>query len=184
MQGQNSSKGDIGEVRDDFVPASDYISPDFAALEDELLWPRVWQMACREEDIPEVGDFHTYEIVDESIVVVRTAPDEVKAFYNVCPHRGNRLVAGCGHVQRFRCSFHGWQFNLDGSPHYVVDRDDWGDKLPDEEISLSEVKVGRYLTLSLEANSEDAARMQLNEMCEKLLANPITENFELRVTQQ
>ena len=138
------AKPDIGEVRDDFVPASDYFSKAFAALENEQLWPRVWQMACREEDIPEPGDFHTYEILDESIIVLRSAPDEVRAFFNVCPHRGNRLAVGCGHVQRFRCTFHGWQFNLDGSPHHVVDRSDWGGGLPDEEISLSEVKVGRW----------------------------------------
>jgi nitrite reductase/ring-hydroxylating ferredoxin subunit len=139
-----TKRPDIGEVRDDYVPASDYFSKEFAALENELLWPRVWQMACREEDIPEVGDFHTYEIVDESIIVVRTAPDEVKAFFNVCPHRGNRLAAGCGQVQRFRCTFHGWQFNLDGTPHHVIDRDDWGGGLSDEEISMTEVKVGRW----------------------------------------
>jgi nitrite reductase/ring-hydroxylating ferredoxin subunit len=139
-----TKRSDIGEVRDDFVPASDYISKEFAELENERLWPRVWQMACREEDIPEVGDFHTYEIVDESIVLVRTAPDEVKGFFNVCPHRGNRLAAGCGHIQRFRCTFHGWQFNLDGTPHHVVDRDDWGGRLDDEEITLTQVKVAHW----------------------------------------
>jgi nitrite reductase/ring-hydroxylating ferredoxin subunit len=140
----SQQRSNIGEVRDDFVPAGDYFSKEFAALEEELLWPRVWQVACREEDIPEVGDFHTYEIVDESIVVVRTAPDEIRAFFNVCPHRGNRLTSGCGHMKRFRCSFHGWQFDLDGTPHHVVDRADWGDKLKDEEITLTPVRVGRW----------------------------------------
>jgi len=140
----SKQRPDVGEVRDDYVPASDYISREFAELENELLWPRVWQVACREEDIPEVGDFYTYEIVDESIIVVRSAPDEVNAYFNVCPHRGNRLAAGCGHVQRFRCTFHGWQFNLDGSPNHVVDRTDWGGKLQDEEITLSPVRVGRW----------------------------------------
>ena len=133
----------VGEVRDDFVPASDYTSRAFAELENERLWPRVWQMACREEDIPEPGDFHTYDIVDDSIIVVRAASGDVKAFHNVCPHRGNRLTSGAGHVKRFRCSFHGWQFSLEGEPDYVVDREDWGSCLTEEDISLVPVKVGQ-----------------------------------------
>jgi nitrite reductase/ring-hydroxylating ferredoxin subunit len=75
---------------------------------------------------------------------VRTAPDLVKAYHNVCPHRGNRLTSGLGHVKRFRCAFHGWQFGLDGTPDYVVDREDWGSCLADEDISLAPVKVGRW----------------------------------------
>lgn len=144
MDERRTLNPDLGEVRDDFVPASDYISPDFAQLENERLWPRVWQMACREEDIPNVGDFYTYEIVDESIVVVRTAAEKIQAYFNVCPHRGNRLTAGCGHAKRFRCTFHGWQFSLEGKPEYVVDREDWGSCLSDEDISLVPVKVGTW----------------------------------------
>src|SRR5262245_52715885 len=52
----------VEEVRDDYIPASDFFSRDFAEMENELLWPRVWQMACREEDIPKVGDYFTYDI--------------------------------------------------------------------------------------------------------------------------
>src|SRR5580698_7610293 len=110
------------EPLDPFIPASHYTSRAHAELENERLWPRVWQVACREEDIPQVGDFYTYDIVDDSIIVVRTSPDEIKAFHNACSHRGRRLTAGCGHTTRFHCRFHGWQFGLDGKPRHVVDR--------------------------------------------------------------
>jgi nitrite reductase/ring-hydroxylating ferredoxin subunit len=126
------------------VPASNYFSKEYAELENERLWPRIWQMVCREEEIPSVGDFHTYEIVDESIVIIRTAPDEIKAFYNVCPHRGRRLITGCGHASRLQCRFHGWQFDLDGRNVAVVDREDWGDTLTDADLALKPVKVGRW----------------------------------------
>lgn len=142
--GRAGGGGGFGEVRDDYVPASDFFSPEFAAVENERLWPRVWQMACREEDIPRVGDFHTYEIVDDSIIVVRTAEDRIRAFHNSCPHRGTRLTSGSGHVSRFRCGFHGWQFDLSGKPVTVIDRDDWGGCLKDEDISLMEVRVGTW----------------------------------------
>ena len=150
--------GGIGEVRDDFVPAGDYTSRAFAELENERLWPRVWQMACREEDIPNLGDYYTYDIVDDSIIVVRSGPDEIKAFHNVCPHRGNRLTSGKGHVKRFRCSFHGWQFELDGAPEYVVDRQDWGSCLSEEDITLVPVRVGRWggwIYINMDADCED-----------------------------
>ena len=82
------------------ISAENYICPDFAKREAEGLWKKVWQMACREEEIPKVGDYYTYDIVDQSIIVIRSAPDEIKAFHNVCPHRGRTLTEGCGHASR------------------------------------------------------------------------------------
>ena len=95
------------QIRLDFVPASDYTA-EFHRLEMERVWPRVWQVACREEELPNVGDYVNYEIGNESILVVRSAPDKIRAFYNVCPHRGRRLVdsncsdghSACGNKQR------------------------------------------------------------------------------------
>ncbi len=84
--------------RPDFVPASDYTAPKFLQLENERLWPKVWQVACSEEEVAKVGDFVTYEIAGESIVIVRTAPDQIKSYYNVCMHRGRRLHEGFGNA--------------------------------------------------------------------------------------
>ena len=72
-------------------------------------------MACREEEIPQVGDTLVYDIVDASLLIVRTAPDEIRAFHNSCLHRGTQLRAGPGHVAELRCPFHGFTWNLDGS---------------------------------------------------------------------
>src|SRR2546426_2970850 len=92
----------------DRIPKQRYYDPEFFALEAELFWPRVWQMACRLEEIPNAGDFVEYQILDQSIVVVRTDDMEVKAFYNVCRHRGVKLVEGRGNrPSGFTCSFHG-----------------------------------------------------------------------------
>jgi phenylpropionate dioxygenase-like ring-hydroxylating dioxygenase large terminal subunit len=126
------------------IPATNYISCDFAAREAETLWPRVWQMACREEEIPKVGDFYTYEILDQSIIVVRSGPDEISAYYNVCPHRGRTLTTGCGHTARLFCRYHGWQWALTGENTKIVDREEWGAALSDEDVALKTVKVGRW----------------------------------------
>ena len=74
----------------DRVPKQRYFDPDFYQLEAERLWPRVWQMACRLEEIPGPGDFAEYEFLDQSVVVVRTDDLGVRAFQNACRHRGVR----------------------------------------------------------------------------------------------
>ncbi|MBV9996122.1 MAG: Rieske 2Fe-2S domain-containing protein, partial [Caulobacteraceae bacterium] len=69
------------------IPVKRYYDEAFYKLECERLWPRVWQMACRLEEIPNVGDFVEYKILDKSVLVVRTEGG-IKAFHNVCRHRG------------------------------------------------------------------------------------------------
>jgi phenylpropionate dioxygenase-like ring-hydroxylating dioxygenase large terminal subunit len=99
----------------DRAPKERYYDPDFYQLEAEQLWPRVWQMACRLEEIPEPGDFVTYEILDQSVIVLRAADGEVRAFQNTCRHRGVRLVERGGTCEQgFTCSFHGWSYGQDG----------------------------------------------------------------------
>ena len=125
-----------------------FLSAEYAKAEKELLWPKVWQMAGRLEDIPEVGDFFTYDICDDSIIVVRTGPETVKAFHNVCAHRGRQLVdvpAGSngvrGKARNFICAFHGWTYNLEGENTFILDRDDWHGSLDLECTSLNPVRV-------------------------------------------
>lgn len=134
-----------GAIRDDFIPAENYLSPALVRLEKARLWPKVWQMACRVEEIPKVGDFVNYKICDDSILVTRTAPDRIQAHYNVCQHRGRKLrEEDKGHVSQWFCRFHGWRWSLDGENIYVHNREDWADKgcpLNDADLALKSVKV-------------------------------------------
>lgn len=143
-------------IREDFVPKDDYFSPEFARYEAEHVWPRVWQIACREEEIPEVGNFITYDIARDSITVLRSDENTIRAYHNVCMHRGRKLTEGCGKMKRFHCRFHGWQWNLEGENIRVVDRDDWGEKLKREEIALAEVQVecwGGFVWINMDADA-------------------------------
>ena len=127
-----------------------YIDPRFAQLEHERLWMRVWQVAARLDEIPESGDFTTYEIGDQSILLVRVDAGTVKAYYNACPHRGTALAEGCGHFGRGRiiCPFHGWRFDLSGNNQYVLERQEFCDgQLRDGDVALKEVKVALYAGL-------------------------------------
>ena len=106
----------IESTKQNFIPKERYVSREFFDLEMERLWPRVWQMACREEEVPRTGDFLEYIIGDQSILITRSEPDTVRAFYNTCPHRGTRLAAGVGNFAtgEIRCRYHAWRFELDG----------------------------------------------------------------------
>ena len=98
------------------VPAERYHSRDFHEREMEQLSKHAWQMACHEDDLPGVGDYVPYEIGELSFLIVRSAPDEFKAFRNACLHRGRRLKERPGkQVHELRCPFHAWASYLDGS---------------------------------------------------------------------
>jgi phenylpropionate dioxygenase-like ring-hydroxylating dioxygenase large terminal subunit len=82
-----------------------YTSEAYARAERDKLWRKVWQQVGRVEEIPDVGSYLTYDILDDSIIVVRTGPNEFAAHHNVCMHRGRRLVdvpQGAPGVQQVR----------------------------------------------------------------------------------
>ncbi len=142
---------------DGFVPKERYTSRAFLDAEMERLWPRVWQIACREEELPDVGDRTTYEIGDQSVVIVRSAPGRLAAFHNACLHRGTRLADGAGRFDdgRIRCPFHGWCYDLDGRLCDVPDRADFP-ALPDD-LRLAPVRVdtwGGFVFVNLDPGAE------------------------------
>jgi nitrite reductase/ring-hydroxylating ferredoxin subunit len=126
------------------IPKQPYISREFLQLEKERLWPNVWLMACRESDVVGTGRFYTFDIGDESIIVVRDANAVLRAFHNVCQHRGRRLVSGCGQAAKFICKYHGWRWNNDGSNDLIIDQEDWGSTVCKEDVALKAVKVDTW----------------------------------------
>ena len=120
-----------------------YTTRDWHEKEVANLWSRVWQFACREDDIPEVGDYAVYDIVHNSYVIVRTAPDQIKAYPNACLHRGRRLKDYDGHCSEIRCPFHGFAWTIDGQLQDVPARWDF-EHVQDGDFSLPECQVGTW----------------------------------------
>ena len=104
----------------------------------------MWQVACRQEEIADVGDFCEYLIGDQSILVVRSGADAIRAFHNTCLHRGTRLADGSGRFPEgcIRCRYHAWRYDLDGNLVEVVDREEF-DEIP-EGVCLDAVRVDRW----------------------------------------
>jgi carnitine monooxygenase subunit len=125
------------------IPAARYYDEEFYRLECERLWPHVWQMACRLEQIPNVGDYIEYSNLGKSVLVVRTK-DGVKAYHNVCRHRGVQLAEGHGNceVQGFTCPFHGWRWNIEGKNTFVYGKHLFSEhQLDQADLNLTPCRV-------------------------------------------
>lgn len=98
------------------VPVARYFDKRYHDLEVEHIWKKDWQLVCREDDIPEAGDYHLYEIAHLQFLVVRQHDGGIRAYPNACLHRGRQLRECHGRkATEFRCPYHGWTWNIDGS---------------------------------------------------------------------
>ena len=120
-----------------------YLSREWMDREWERIWARCWLLAGLESDLAEPGDFFVFDMGREQILVTRGSDGGVRAFYNVCQHRGNRLVsAERGHAGSFRCAYHAWTYDVDGNLAVVPHEDQFPAGVPCRERSLKPVHAG------------------------------------------
>jgi phenylpropionate dioxygenase-like ring-hydroxylating dioxygenase large terminal subunit len=128
---------------------TDSISPEWYELERDAIFRRTWLNVGRLEQLPKVGSYFTKEIdsVGSSIIVVRAGKDDVRAYYNICRHRGNKLVwnddPGAetqGFCRQFQCKYHGWRFNLEGELTFVQQESEFFD-LDKKDYGLAPVQA-------------------------------------------
>ncbi|MCG2634271.1 MAG: aromatic ring-hydroxylating dioxygenase subunit alpha [Gammaproteobacteria bacterium] len=99
------------------LPASNYYCETHYQNEIEAVFRKTWLNICREDDLPNPGDFITYDLHDVGapIIIARGKDQKLRAFYNMCTHRGNVVeMAKKGNRKGFKCNFHGWTFDLEG----------------------------------------------------------------------
>jgi choline monooxygenase len=126
------------------IPADRYTSPAFASLEATHVWPHVWQMATTIDAIPEPGDWVEFSVGRLSAIILRDQDGTLRAFQNVCMHRGVELCSGAGSgLTELRCVFHRWCWNLDGSLNEVPSRRDFG-VIDTDEYALAPVLVDTW----------------------------------------
>jgi len=97
------------------LPAEFYNSEEFLQLELVKLFQGGWICLGRCDEVPAVGDYFTATLLDEPVIVVRSRSNSIDVLANVCRHRGMPLVDGRGNVSKFRCKYHAWTYNLDGT---------------------------------------------------------------------
>ncbi len=137
---------DLGTAR---ISAERFISPEWMAREWSRLWRRVWNMGPRVSELPAAGDFVVHALGRESLLFARGWDGRVRGFYNVCQHRGSTLctTSESGQATSFRCPFHNWVYDLDGTLKHVPGVEDFpllrgGGALA--ELSLQEFAVDTW----------------------------------------
>lgn len=150
-----------------------YTSKEFATLEMEHMWTKVWLLLGREDEMPNPGDWQQEEVGTESILMVRQTDGSIKAFYNVCQHRGQRLVSERkGHARRFVCPYHSWAWMPDGELNFVQDPDDFPQGNPCGKVTLEEIHCDTFAGFIW---------INMDPECESLSSflGPISEDWEV-----
>lgn len=110
------------------LPAWVYNHAELTRLEYERILKPSWQVACHISQIPTAGDYVTFELGSDSVIVLREPSGQIRALRNVCRHRGTRLLEGTGRCQgRITCPYHGWTYRYDGSLLATPARDTFPD---------------------------------------------------------
>ncbi|MDI2124914.1 aromatic ring-hydroxylating oxygenase subunit alpha [Yinghuangia seranimata] len=175
------------------VPAHRYTSAEFAELELRRLWTRTWQLACSVDHVAEPGDFFEYRVGPYAVVVVRDDEGVLRAFQNVCRHRGNSLCSGAGSgLTELKCGYHGWTWDLAGQLRRVPGRKGFGG-LKLSEFPLLAARVDTWgpfvfvnldpqadaLDTYLEAVPEDAAWARVEEFrCTATVVGDVAANWK------
>jgi choline monooxygenase len=176
------------------IPAERYTSPVWADLEMARVWPHVWQVACSVEHVASPGDFFEYTVGKYSVMIVRGHDGVLRAFQNVCLHRGNELCHGSGGgLTEIRCSYHRWSWDLEGRLREVPSRKGFG-VLRNDDFPLVPVEVdtwGPLVFVNLDADAPplhdylapvpaDSAWIGLEDFrCTHLVTVPLPANWKV-----
>ena len=151
------------------MPAQAYVSQSFLKAEKSNIFKHDWICVGREMDALASGDYFTFEISDNSIIIIRDKEKKLRAYANICRHRLSKLLKDKGNVKQIVCPYHAWTYNLDGSlrgaPFMGKDFDKSQNSLHQLQI---EVWQG-FIFVSLDSNVKPLA-LQLNPIAE-IIAN-------------
>ena len=171
------------------ISFGDSTSPEFYELERDAIFKKAWLNVGRVEDLPRKGSYFTKEIqiANASVVVVRGMDDEVRAFHNICRHRGNKLVwdefpreESRGFCRQFTCKYHGWRYDLEGNCTFVQQEGEFFD-LDKADYGLAPVHCdvwNGFVFVNLDREPSQSVREFLGPMITALDEYPFHEMSE------
>jgi len=156
------------------VPIAPFIAPDYLLRERETIFKHCWLNVGRIEQIQNPGDFFTKELeaCDTNILVLRATDRRLRAFHNVCQHRGNRLVweptGNCG--THLSCRYHGWSYDSSGALVLATDAENFWSLRPDEH-HLAQIAVDTwqgFIFINLQPKPRESLREYLGPIADRL----------------
>jgi len=141
------------------LPATLYFDPEIYAIEKETIFGQTWQVVGHRDQVAKPGDYFTTELIGEPLLIVRGADARLRAFYNVCRHRAGPPAEGCGSRKLFRCGYHGWTYDLDGSLISATEIEGVAD-FRRQDFALIPVSVAEWFNLVFANLNSDAAKLR------------------------
>jgi len=137
-----------------------YTDPELMEAEQRLIFERTWQLIGHVADLPTTGSYITGRAGDQPVLVVRDEHGDLRAYRNVCRHRGSRLLSGSGQCKAaLRCRYHGWTYKLDGTLIGVPEGLAFGEKLDKSKLGLMAARVEVLCGLVFVNLDRDAASL-------------------------
>lgn len=122
-----------------------YLSSDYLEKEWQFVWKKNWLLAGLLSDVENTGDYFVFDLGREQILVTKTSTGNIQGFYNVCQHRGNRLMTSeRGHAANFRCAYHAWTYDLDGQLKVIPFKERFLDGVPVQDLALKKVRTATW----------------------------------------
>jgi len=128
------------------LPAPLYYEATTAGAETEKIFSRTWQVVGHQDQVRRPGDYFTTHLCGEPLLIARGTDQKLRGFYNVCRHRAGPAAEGCGSRKLFRCIYHGWTYNLDGTLNHATEMDGVEDFRP-EDFALAPVRCEEWFNL-------------------------------------
>ncbi|MCP4766162.1 MAG: Rieske 2Fe-2S domain-containing protein [Gammaproteobacteria bacterium] len=153
---QIKGKYDEDALRSHSINTRCYLDSRFLQVEREQVFHRSWQFVCHEEKLREPKSYIAIDVQGQSVVAIRNKTGELRAFYNVCKHRGHELIFGEGKTKKLTCPYHAWTYNLDGAL-VVAPRSEHIENFNAGEICLEPVQVETFCHLVFVNLDPDAA---------------------------
>ncbi|GIN98701.1 ring-hydroxylating oxygenase subunit alpha [Siminovitchia terrae] len=152
------------------LPYNRYVDSDVFAEEKEKIFHNSWILAGHTSQVKNVGDFFTFDIADQPLIISRDKNNEINAFYNICPHRGSKVEKSVsGNKRVFMCQYHGWTFQLDGklnkAPNFPTN--ELGKHSCMTKVSLEVYKGMIFINLNPKAEPMAESYGELMESLEK-----------------
>lgn len=151
---------DPANLRGDPITGDRYTSKAFAQKEWDHMWTKIWHVAGRIVELEESGDYVVHHFMHESVFCVKQEDGSIKAFYNTCGHRGQRLVWESSSAERFTCPYHGWVWGQDGVLQYAQDAEDFPQGNPCGKLKLKELRCDTWGGLIWYTMAEDGPSLR------------------------
>ena len=148
-----------------------YIDDQWLKVDKKEIFHKSWQFLCHEENLREAGSYVTMNIQGQSIVAIRDKENNLRAFYNVCKHRGHELLSGQGKTKRVICPYHAWSYDLDGR-FLEARQSQFMDNFNPEDFCLDQVRIEVFCHMVFVNLEPDAAPLsdQSGALADEIMA--------------